>query len=81
LVARAIEREYGGNVSMQYVELATPEARETHKDIIQLTRKRYLRFPLVMIEDELLYHGSLDYYSLSAAIKARLSESGGTVNE
>jgi len=77
MVSRAIEREYGRAVSMEYVELATPEAREEYRKVIQLARKKYLRFPLVMMEDELVYHGSLDYYSLSAAIKTRLNGARG----
>ena len=74
MVARAIEREHGRAVSMEYIELSTPEAREEHRDIIQLARRKYLRFPLVMLDGELIYHGGLDYYSLSAAIEARLDE-------
>lgn len=77
MVSRAIEREYGSAVSMEYIELATPEAREQYQEIVQLARKRYLRFPLIMMGGELIYHGSFDYYSLSAAIKMRLSEAKG----
>ena len=77
MVWQAIEREYGGAVSMEYIELATPQAREAHREIIQLARRKYLRFPLVMMDGELVYHGGLDYYSLSAMIKARLNEREG----
>lgn len=74
MVSRAIEREHGRAVSMDYIELSTAEARDKHQEIIQLARKKYLRFPLVMLNGELAYHGGLDYYSLSALIKARLDE-------
>ena len=74
MVSRSLEREYGTDVSMEYIELSNHETREQHKDIIKLTRKKYLRFPLVMIDGEVVLHGSLDYYSLAAIIVQRLKE-------
>jgi len=74
MVSRAIEREYGTTVAMEYIELANPATREKHKDIVELARKKYLRFPLIMIDGEVVFHGSLDYYSLMAVINRRLEE-------
>ena len=74
MVSRALEREYGTDVSMEYIELSNPETRNQYKDIIKLTRKKYMRFPLVMLDGEVVFHGSLDYYSLAAIIIQRLEE-------
>lgn len=72
MVARALEREYGTDVSMEYIELSNPEARNQHEDIIKLARKKYMRFPVVMVGGEVVCHGSLDYYRLDAIIAKRL---------
>jgi hypothetical protein len=37
-----------------------------------MAKDRYMRFPLVFVNGEVVFHGSLDYYSLSAAIDKRL---------
>ena len=74
MVSRSLEREYGTDVSMEYIELSNPETRNQYKDIIKLARKKYMRFPLVMIDGEIVFHGSLDYYSLAAIIIQRLKE-------
>ena len=74
MVSRDLEREYGTDVSMEYIELSNPETRNQYKDIIKLTRKKYMRFPLVMLDGEVVFHGSLDYYSLAAIIIQRLEE-------
>ena len=37
-----------------------------------MAKDRYMRFPLIMIDGEIVFHGSLDYYSLAAAIDRRL---------
>ena len=74
MVSRALEREYGTDVSMEYIELSNPETRNQYKDIIKLARKKYMRFPLVMLDGEVVFHGSLDYYSLAAIIIQRLEE-------
>ena len=42
-------------------------------DILQTAKNRYMRFPLVYINGEVVFHGSLDYYSLSDAIDKRLN--------
>lgn len=63
---------------MEYVDLANPAIREQHKDVVQLAKDRYMRFPVVMMSSKVVVHGSLDYYTLSALIQKRLSaiESG-----
>jgi disulfide oxidoreductase YuzD len=77
-VSHAIKREYGDKISTEYVDLANTAVREQHKDIVQMAKDRYMRFPVVMVNGEVVVHGSLDYYSLSAMINKRLSaiESG-----
>jgi disulfide oxidoreductase YuzD len=72
LVSSAIKREYGSKITTEYVDLANPAIREQHKDIVVMAKDRYMRFPLVFINGEVVFHGSLDYYSLSAAIDKRL---------
>lgn len=74
LVANAIEREHGDIVSAEYIDLADTANRERHKDILDAAKERYLRFPITMINGEFVFHGSLDFYSLSAAINKRLSD-------
>jgi len=59
---------------MEYIELADGASREKYRDIIQMARRKYMRFPLVMINGEIAFHGSLDYYSLGAAIKRLLPQ-------
>ena len=59
-------------MATQYVDLANPAIREQHKDILAMAKDRYMRFPLTMINGEVVFHGSLDYYSLSSAIDKRL---------
>ena len=61
---------------MEYIELADNTSRERHKDIVQLARKKYLRFPLVMVNGEVVFHGTLDYYSLGAVIRRLLPQQG-----
>ena len=60
-------------MTTEYVDLANPAIRERHTDILQTAKDRYMRFPLVYINGEVVFHGSLDYYSLSAAIDKRLN--------
>jgi len=74
MVSSCLELEFGTDVSMEYIELSSPETRTRHKDIIELARKKYLRFPLVMLDGEVVFNGSLDYYSLAAIIMQRLNE-------
>ena len=74
MVSRALEREYRTDVSMEYIELSNPEIRDQYKDIIQLARDKYMRFPLVMVDGEIVSNGSLDYYFLVAIIVQRLKE-------
>ena len=58
---------------MEYIDLAHPAVREQHPDILQLAKDRYMRFPLVMVDGEIISHGGLDYYSLSSLIDKRLT--------
>jgi disulfide oxidoreductase YuzD len=74
LVSSAIKREYGDRVASEYIDLATPAIRERHQDVVQMAKERYMRFPLVMVDGEVVFNGSLDYYSLSALINRRLND-------
>jgi len=73
MIARAIEREYGSSVTMEYFDLSRPELREQYESVVTRVKEKYMRYPLVMIDGEVVFNGSLDYYSLSAAINKRLS--------
>lgn len=59
---------------MEYVELADSGSREQYQDIIKMARKKYMRFPLVMVNGEVVFQGILDYYSLSAVIRQQIQE-------
>ncbi len=61
-------------MSLEYIELADNGSREQYRDVIQMARRKYMRFPLVMVNGEVVFHGSLDYYSLSAVIKRMLQQ-------
>ncbi len=59
-------------MATEYVDLSNPAIREKHKDIVAMAKDRYMRFPLVFIDGDIVFHGTLDYYSLSSAIDKRL---------
>ena len=60
-------------MATQYVDLANPAIRQQHPDILAMAKDRYMHFPLTMIDGEVVFQGSLDYYALSSAIDKRLA--------
>jgi len=58
---------------VSYFDAARPEVREQFKTVLQAASDRYLPYPLVLVDDEIIAAGHVDAYGIAAYVSQQLS--------
>ena len=64
---------YGDRVDVAYYDAASPEVEERFHSTLESASERYLRLPLVLIDDRIIQAGHVDAYAIAASLAQRLS--------
>ncbi|MGI5836012.1 MAG: hypothetical protein ACOX87_05890 [Chloroflexota bacterium] len=69
IVAWYLSREYGDSVEVNYNDLSQAAVREKNPDIMEKMRSGELVLPSVFVDNKLVSLGSVDYFTITKAIR------------
>jgi len=64
---------YGPSVEVEYIDLATPEAKAEFSELVAVVEERNLPYPLVAVNGQLRLAGSAHYYQVLPYVEEALA--------
>ncbi len=73
-----MEQDYGDKVRVEFYDVAQPEVRQRHPDVLEAVAEHNLPYPLTAVNDVFRFAGGISYYALQKVIQELLDSGDGT---
>jgi disulfide oxidoreductase YuzD len=67
-----MRRRFGEQAAIEYVNLDTPEARDSYGPLVAKVEEAGLLYPVTVIDGEAVYDGSVSYPAILRQVEARI---------
>ena len=67
-----LQETFGEAVNVTYLDAADPDVEVRYLDLLREARRAGLRFPLVLINGDVVLHGSAEPYAIARHLRARM---------
>ena len=76
LVRDELVRRFGDDVSVEYVDITEPTAREPVSALVAEVTERGLLYPVTFVDGSAVYDGAVSYPAIVRSVEGKLTQGG-----